>query len=64
MNKTHPDGAAFPRAPEDVPGLTVREYFAAQALQALADFNGMAKVQDVARAAVTLADALIVALRR
>lgn len=56
---TFPDSAAFPS--EQLPGLTKREYFAAQAAAGLAQIKDLAD-KEIANHAVAVADFLIDAL--
>ena len=52
---------AFPQ--ERGGGMTLREYFAAKAMQGLLSGNGYHKPEDAAKSAVNYADALIEALK-
>ena len=48
---------AFPTAMNQTEGLTLRDYFAAKAMQGLIPFDGSAK--DIASSAYEMADAMI-----
>jgi hypothetical protein len=57
MNKKD-GGDAFPRQDYTIPGMTLRDYFAAQAMAGIAA-RGESKSADQARRAYEIADAMI-----
>ena len=64
MTECKGDDPAFPRPLEVVGGLTIREYFAAKALQGILADTSCVDMEDACDAAVCAADMLIAELNR
>lgn len=54
-------GPAFPEMSQGLPGMSIRDYFACHAMQALTAFQGMDE-SDIAQTAVAIADATLAEL--